>query len=122
MFLRGHSAADDSTRPQMTARTPNRKANVSGAALRNPKRYAGRTIPTRTRPLGAPYACMTQAQCAAWTELAAKLPWLHSAHRTLVRLACIWIARGDDCDLDAAAASVLATLLAKMGATPTTRR
>ena len=100
-------------------RTPQSKAEVSGASLTHPARFADRKAPKRTRPIGEPYANMTEAQKECWRELAGEMPWLHSAHRTLLRLACYHAARLDtDADFGVSATQALSSILSKLGATP----
>ena len=45
----------------MTNRTPLKKAAVSGALLSHPKRFRNRSEPAARKPLGEPYATMTDA-------------------------------------------------------------
>lgn len=100
-------------------RLPQEKAEASGAKLHNPARFEGRKGPKRKRPLGEPYAKMTDGQKVAWAELQSELPWLSSASRTLVRLACMYIARLDEeGEIGVQAASALSSILSKLGATP----
>jgi hypothetical protein len=99
-------------------RTPQAKAEASGANLINPGRFEGRKGPKRTRPLGEPYVVMTDAQKNAWAEFQAELPWLHSGHRTLVRMACVYVARMDEGELGVQAMNSLSSILSKLGATP----
>lgn len=62
---------------------------------------------------------MTEAQKDCWREFAAEMPWLHSAHRTLLRLACYHAARLDtDADFGVSATQALSSILSKLGATP----
>ena len=100
------------------SRVPAAKAAVSGAALRNPRRYRGRTPPSHTRPIGEPYASMTAAQKEAWAEYAAEMPWLHSAHRLILRLACVWTAKLDGPNFGVTATRALSALLSKLGGSP----
>lgn len=99
-------------------RTPTAKAEVSGAAAKNAARFRDRKAPKSTRPLGEPYASMTEAQKNAWAEIQREMPWLTSSDRILVRLACSWVARMETDDLGVAASSALATILSKLGASP----
>lgn len=99
-------------------RLPAAKAEASGAAIKNPQRFADRKTPKRTRPLGEPYAAMNEKQQAAWEELRYELPWLNSSHRPLVRLACVWVAKMDDDDFGVSATQALSSILSKLGATP----
>lgn len=100
-------------------RLPQSKAEVSGAAQKNPGRFRGRKAPNRTRPIGDPYVSMTDEQKACWYEFVQDMPWLHSAHRTLLRLACYHAARleaGEEFGVSATQA--LSSILSKLGATP----
>jgi len=100
-------------------RTPKRKAEVSGATLKHPERYRDRTGPSNTKPLGEPFARMTETERKYWAEFAQELPWLHSAHRVLLRLTCKLAARMDhDSEMGVSAAHSLSSLLSKLGATP----
>ena len=100
-------------------RTPQAKAEVSGAALNHPGRFKDRKAPKRTRPLGEPYVKMTDAEKASWAELAGDMPWLHSAHRTLLLMACRIKARLDQGEeVGVSAMNLLSALLSKLGATP----
>ena len=100
-------------------RLPQAKAEASGAVVKNAGRFDGRKPPKRTRPVGEPYARMTPEQKACWAEFAAEMPWLHSAHRTLLRLACYHAARLDtDEEFGVSATQALSSILSKLGATP----
>lgn len=99
-------------------RLPQGKAEVSGAAVHDPGRFKNRKGPKRARPIGEPYATMTEPQKAAWAEYQHELPWLNSSHRPLLRLACIWTARMDDDEFGVSATQALSSILSKLGATP----
>lgn len=99
-------------------RLPAMKADVSGAAMKNPQRHKGRKAPLGTRPIGDPYARMTDDQQVVWAELKSDLPWLNSSHRTLLRLACILTCRLDDADVGVNQIQTLSAVLSKLGATP----
>lgn len=100
-------------------RTPQAKAQVSGAAQKNPGRFKDRKTPGRRRPIGEPYARMTPEQKACWHEFVQDMPWLHSAHRTLLRLACYHAARLEtDEEFGVSATQALSSILSKLGATP----
>lgn len=101
-------------------RLPAAKAEVSGATLANPGRFADRKAPKGTRPLGEPYAKMTDPQKAVWEELRTELPWLNASHRVLLRLACLWTAKLDepDGDFGVSATQALSSILSKLAATP----
>lgn len=98
-------------------RLPQAKAEVSGAIVHDAGRFADRKTP-KSRPLGAPYLKMTDAQKEAWDEYRSELPWLNSSHRPLLRLACIWTAKMDDADFGVSATQALSSILSKLGATP----
>ncbi len=100
------------------SRLPQAKAEVSGAAIHDPQRFRNRKTSKRTRPLGEPYATMSEKQQIAWEELRAELPWINSSHRPLVRLACMWMAKMDDEDFGTSATQALSSILSKLGATP----
>lgn len=100
-------------------RTPRARAEVSGRAAHDPQRFRHRFSPKGAKPVGAPYAGMTDAQKAVWTELADNLPWLNRAHRMLLRLACILTARMEtDPEFGVSATQALSSVLSKLGATP----
>ena len=100
-------------------RLPALKAEASGAALKNPGRFAERVAPKRTRPIGQPYAGMTEVEARYWQEFADELPWLNSGHRVLLRIACRLSARLEtDPDFGVSATQALSSILSKLGATP----
>lgn len=100
-------------------RLPASKADVSGAAMKNPQRHSGRKVPSGVRALGEPYARMTPDQREAWEEFRAELPWLNSAHRALLQLACVLRARlNTDPDMGVNALSAYSSILSKLAATP----
>lgn len=101
-------------------RLPAAKAEASGAVLINAGRFADRKAPKGTRPLGEPYARMTEPQKEAWEEFRAELPWLNSSHRVLLRLACVWTAKLDDpeAEFGVSATQALSSILSKLAATP----
>ncbi len=100
------------------ARTPQAKAQVSGAAQHDPQRFNGRKGPKRTRPVGEPYATMTDPEKVAWAEFQRELPWLTASHRTLLRMACVLSARMESGEMGVEAMKALSSLLSKLGATP----
>lgn len=100
-------------------RLPQSKAEASGAILKNAGRFAGRSAPKRARPIGEPYAAMTEIERGYWAEFASELPWLNSGHRVLLRMACRLSARLDtDADFGVSATQALSSILSKLGATP----
>jgi hypothetical protein len=101
-------------------RLPQAKAEASGAVLKNAGRFSDRSAPKRSRPIGEPYAAMTDGERGYWEEFKAELPWLNSGHRVLLRLACRFSARLDtDPDFGVSASQALSSILSKLGATPT---
>lgn len=100
-------------------RQPAAKAEATGAAIKNPGRHAARKAPKGTRPLGNPYAKMTDPEQAAWLEFADELPWLNSSHRALLQLACRLRARlNDDPEMGVNAMQAYSAILSKLAATP----
>lgn len=99
-------------------RLPPGKARVSGAAIKNPGRYARTGKARKANPIGTPYPTMTAAEVAVWNECSGSMPWLHAGHRVLLRLVCKLAARMDEGELGVQASSVLSALLSKLGATP----
>jgi hypothetical protein len=101
------------------SRTPLSKAEIAGATAKNPQRFRNRSRPKGTRPLGDPYKSMTDEQRVAWDELADNCPWLHSAHRPMVRMAAMWMAKLEkEPEFGINATNALSSLLSKLGATP----
>src|SRR5690606_32861455 len=100
-------------------RLPQAKAEASGAVLKNAGRFEGRKAPKRTRPIGEPYASMTDEQKVIWHELVGDMPWLHSAHRTFGRLACYGAARLDAAgEFGVAGTQALSRCSSMLGAAP----
>jgi hypothetical protein len=100
------------------SRTPKAKAEVSGAALHDPQRFRDRKRPHNTRSLGEPYARMTDSEKEAWEELDCECPWLHSAHRPIVKLACVLMGKLADGSTNISDINGLSAILSKLGATP----
>jgi hypothetical protein len=86
--------------------------------LINPARFADRKPPKVTRPLGKPYASMTEVEVRYWEEFAGNCSWLHASHRVLLRGACQLAARFDAGEVGISAIQALGALLSKLGATP----
>lgn len=100
-------------------RTPLAKAQVSGAAGKNPQRFRDRKGPRVTRPLGEPPVGMSDMEKQQWRELAGELPWLHSCHRTMLALVCRYAAKlAEGKELAPAEGQLLSSTLSKLGATP----
>lgn len=93
---------------------------MSGAVAKNAGRFKGRKGPKRIRPLGEPYANMSEGEQEVWGELARDMPWLHSGHRIMVRMVCHHAARlNSGEEFGTKATTALSSLLSKLGATPT---
>ena len=102
-------------------KTPQQVARITGADLKDPKRYAGRTDPV-VPGVGAAPARLSAEQRATWAEFADDLPWLRRSDRVLLELACRLTTRMQtDPDMGIAALAQLRLCLSAMGATPTDR-
>lgn len=99
-------------------RLPAMKAEVSGAAIKNPGRHADRKRPTGMRAIGEPYKAMSDAEIEQWHEFVRDLPWLNSSHRVLLKLACRLTCQMDDGDFGVSKAQALGSILSKLAATP----
>lgn len=100
-------------------RLPALKAAVTGAADKNPQRHRNRKAPKGTRPLGEPFARMTEGQRQAWEAFRAELPWLNSSHRALLQVACVLRDRVDtDPEVGVSAIQAYSAILSKLAATP----
>jgi hypothetical protein len=100
------------------SRTPKAKAEVAGADVIHPERFKDRKAPKRARPVGEPYARMTDEQKEVWNECKQDMPWLTASDRLLLRQVCMLAARMDDPDMGVSAHQALGSLLSKLGATP----
>lgn len=99
-------------------RLPVDKADITGAAVKNPGRHAERKKPKGTRPIGEPYKMMSEAEQVQWHEFVRDLPWLNSSHRVILRVACRLAADLDGPDFGVSKAQALGSILSKLGATP----
>ncbi|MCA1971308.1 MAG: hypothetical protein LDL44_00575 [Caenispirillum sp.] len=100
-------------------RLPAAKADVSGAAVKNPQRHRDRKAPKGLRELGAAPEGMPEPQRQAWEDFRAELPWLNSSHRALVRAACILRARIEaEPAIGVNALQTYSAILSKLAATP----
>jgi hypothetical protein len=99
-------------------RLPALKAEVSGAAIKNPGRHSERKRPSGTRPIGEPYKTMSDREQEQWHEFVCDLPWLNSAHRVLLKLACRLTCQMDEGDFGVSKAQALGSILSKLAATP----
>lgn len=101
-------------------RTPNDKAAVTGADRINPGRFAGRKQPKKSRPLGEPYARLTDEQKEIWFELADLGPWLRAHDRIMLEIACRMICRmRTEPEFGVSAIQALSSILSKLGFSPT---
>ena len=99
-------------------RLPALKAEVTGAAVKNPGRHADRKKPRGTRAIGEPYKTMSDAEQAQWYEFVQDLPWLNSSHRVLLKLACRLTCQMDEAEFGVSKAQALSSILSKLAATP----
>lgn len=99
-------------------RTPAGKAKVTGAADKNPKRYAA-ALALDSAELGEPSEFLDDFGAAAWVQFKREIPWLKESHRALMELACNL--RGQmfgKTPLKSTDVKTYAALLSKLGATP----
>lgn len=105
----------------MAHRTPANKAKITGAASRNPSRFAGRNDPTSPL-LGDPSRGLSAAQKRAWRMFKEELPWLVEADRAMIDLAATlraqFIAQKG---LSINMTQVYSAILSKLAATPVDR-
>jgi hypothetical protein len=73
-------------------RIPKERAEATGAAKRDPGRFAGRSNP-RTGRLGKASSWMSAEQAAAWDLFRAEFPWQQESDRGLVEIATVIRAR-----------------------------
>jgi phage terminase small subunit len=102
-------------------RLPVAKAKVTGAASRNPKRHAKRADPKVGVLGGAPTHLEVFAR-RAWERFRSELPWLTSADRALLEVACV--IRADmlaGLPVGIQKLNTYQAVLSKLGATPTDR-
>lgn len=94
-------------------------AHASGAALDNPKRYAGQHE-NDSPVLGNPPSFLTDAEKALWEQFKHEVPWLKECHRALMEVA---VPLRTLCRSGLATAShqrLLVSVLREIGATPST--
>lgn len=103
------------------ARLPVVKAEVTGAAAKNPQRHRDRKE-AKTPSLGAPSKFLDVNGQAAWESFKRELPWLAESDRSLVEIAAHVRGRllGGE-DVGVTALSMLQSILSKMGASPADR-
>ena len=102
-------------------RTPKGKAEITGACLQHPERYAARYEPySGELPPAPPWLAGIERQ--AWEMFRAEVPWLARSDSALVEIACRLRARlMADPDMGANAMAQLRLCLSSMGATPRDR-
>lgn len=102
-------------------RLPVAKADVTGAAAKNPGRHANRNDPS-TVPLGKPSTFLDEHGAAAWEGFKLELPWLMESDRAMVEV-CSLI-RGElmaGKDVGVTRLSMYQSTLSKLGASPADR-
>ena len=95
------------------------KADVAGAAVKNPQRFRDRKAPEAGGPLGDPPDWMGGEQRIMWKQFGAEIPWLNVSHRGVVEIATVIRARlasGEDVGVQAL--NLLRQCLGQLGATP----
>ncbi|NDV52938.1 hypothetical protein [Salipiger sp. PrR003] len=107
----------------MTHRTPLRKAELTGAASKNPQRFRDRKEPHGGPVLGRAPTYFNKPQRAAWSKFKAELPWLVEADRAMVEMASIVRSLIEDTPAAVSAAMIreYRQQLSALGATPTAR-
>lgn len=102
-------------------RTPAAKADITGAADKNPQRHRERAEPKGSQ-LGKPSAFLDDYGQQAWEGFKRELPWLMESDRALVEVASSVRGRllaGED--VGVTALSMLQSILSKMGGSPADR-
>jgi len=102
-------------------RLPAAKADVTGAADKNPQRHRERTEP-QGRPLGDPASFLTEYGKQAWEGFKRELPWLMESDRAVLEVCSQvrgLILSGED--VGVTKLSMYQSMLSKLGATPADR-
>lgn len=102
-------------------RLPALKADVTGAADKNPQRHADRKEP-QGRPLGDAPSFLTSEGVQAWEGFKRELPWLMESDRAVMEVCAQvrgQILAGDD--VGVTKLSMYQSMLSKLGATPADR-
>jgi hypothetical protein len=100
-------------------RVPKSKAICTGQVLNHPARFAKRTEPTVSMPVGPAPSWMSRPQAKAWNQFKKELFWLNGSHRAILEIASTVRARmtaGDDVGIQKM--NLLRQCLGQMGATP----
>lgn len=106
-------------------RVPLAKAELTGAAAKDPQRYRDRSEPkTSGKKIGIPPSWFTKEQKDCWKEFVGELPWLIHEDRGALEAAAIARARLRTKGVDLSAADLNAARLsyAVLGATPVDRQ
>jgi hypothetical protein len=102
-------------------RNPSDKTRVTGADIRNPKRYSGRNNPAGA-PLGEPSPHLKDDERESWLRFTAEIPWLVESDRALVEVASALRSRLDSRDgVGLNHLQIYSAILSKLGATPADR-
>ena len=102
-------------------RLPAEVARITGAAIKNPKRFKGRSE-HKVGPLGSPPKTFSDEEVLAWNEFKDELPWLGKSDRTIVMMASrLRVRIINDPEMGLNAMSLLKTCLTSMGGTPVDR-
>ena len=102
-------------------RLPSAVADATGAAARNPKRFANRK-PIKSAPLGKAPRHFTVGQIEAWDLFADEMPWLTKGDRMVVEVAArLRDGMKVNPDFPIAGYAQLRMCLSSMGGTPADR-
>lgn len=102
-------------------RLPVMKAGITGAATKNPGRFANRANP-KVKPVGDPPPHLSVSARRAWRMFVRRLPWLTAADEAMLGLAAmVQGALMDGEPIGVAKLNMFQTVLSKLGASPTDR-
>jgi hypothetical protein len=102
-------------------RLPVSVANITGAAIKNPKRHSCRANP-KVGELGAAPKVLSTDEVAAWNEFRDEMPWLGKSDRTIVLVASRLRARVlSDPEAPMNLVAQLRMCMSAMGGTPADR-
>lgn len=102
-------------------RTPVAKAEVSGAAAKNPQRHRAKAKPAVANIPAAP-GHLTKPQKVAWAMFVGEMPWLGASDTAMLEIAAR--IRGDLAageDVGVTALSMYQSVLSKLGGSPSDR-
>ncbi len=99
------------------------KAQVTGAAAKDPQRHRDRKEPKATSKLGKAPAWFDELQASMWAGFLAELPWLTESDRAVMEIACVLRAqlKLQPLDMGVSKLNLLRLCLAQLGATPADR-